>query len=130
MSCKLSAGKIRLKIWERADSANTIQYITFQYDLTSAANCVATSISEATKSSIRIFPNPVKDKLNINGLSEIENLRIEVYNLIGSKVFSKTTDNANAESAVINTDFLGNGIYFAKLFSGDNLIVTKKFTKE
>ena len=71
---------------------------------------------------IYIFPNPVKELLNINSISEnIEN--IEIINSLGISV--SKLNFANKKEVILNLENLNNGIYYLKI--NDNYI--KKFIK-
>jgi hypothetical protein len=128
-NCAPGPGKVRLKTWEPADSANTTQYITFSFDLTASANC-ATGVAEFKTDNIRFYPNPVKEELKIIGATGIKNMRADVFNVIGSKVLSKSFENNGAAESEIGAEGLDQGVYFVKLYSNNKLIATKKFSKE
>lgn len=128
--CVPGSGKVRLKTWETADSANTLQYITFLFDVTASANCVNTAINDFKTENLRFYPNPVKDQLKITGLTDAKNARIELFNVIGSKLMTKTLELSSADEAELNTETLDQGVYFVKLYSNNKLIATKKFSKE
>lgn len=82
------------------------------------------STNDFTKSIISLYPNPVKDILNIT-LSEntsIENY--EIYDLLGKKVMSK-----NTTQNTVNISGLSKGIYLLKVLTNEG-IITNKFIKE
>ncbi|MCQ2285417.1 MAG: choice-of-anchor J domain-containing protein [Bacteroidales bacterium] len=74
------------------------------------------------ENAIDIYPNPVKDVLNVR--AEGFNT-VEVVNFLGQTVYSASV---NSSEFTINTSNLTAGVYFIRL-AGDNL-VTKKFVKE
>jgi endonuclease I len=81
------------------------------------------NVSKNNVSQLSTYPNPVKgDTLFFN---KTDSYAIEVYNLIGKKVFFKQVFNANK----IDISSIKNGIYILKL-SNNNKILTKKFIKE
>jgi subtilisin family serine protease len=69
---------------------------------------------------LSIYPNPVVDKLFVQGLSIPA--KISVYNLLGKLVFSKTT------SSEINLNNLQSGIYIVKIVDNQKEIV-RRFIK-
>ena len=71
------------------------------------------SIEENLLSDFTIYPNPVKDFLNITGAGEIN--RAQVYTLHGQKVI----ENEESNIQQINMEGLANGIYILKLHSGN-----------
>ena len=76
------------------------------------------------KSSLRMYPNPVNNILNLSCDSIIDN--IEVYNTLGQMV-SKQSSNSN--EATVNISSLSNGIYILTAQVGNEL-VRKQFIKE
>lgn len=101
------------------------------------------SISEYTGVSNQIYPenfgltlspNPVLDKAYISFLNPGANkgeLKIEIYNTKGEKVFSQTKNGFNQEEQIITIDLrqLPDGLYIIKLV-GQNLFSTQKFVKK
>lgn len=71
---------------------------------------------------ISVYPNPVKDVLNINANSNIN--RVEVYNMMGQMVGSY---DANDTYTQINTSTFANGVYTLKI-NTENGTSTNKFT--
>jgi hypothetical protein len=69
---------------------------------------------------VSIFPNPASSSLNI---ANAENATIEVYNILGQVMVTKT-DITNAEA--IDVSQLATGTYLVKISNGD-ITTTKKF---
>jgi len=82
-----------------------------------------TGIADITIAGIEIYPNPVKDVLQIES-DELNIKQIEIVNLSG-KVIYRFNNFRNQ----INVSTLPQGIYFVKLKT-DKGTVTKKFVKE
>lgn len=76
---------------------------------------------EKTDLSITLYPNPTTDKINIVSCENIN--RIELFNILGQRVYNKETNNKNETVDVSN---FAKGNYIAKLFT-DKGITTKKF---
>ncbi len=74
----------------------------------------------ANNDAISIFPNPTSGILNINAIEA--NSSVDVYNLIGEKVYTNSLVKGNN---VVDLSGLSNGAYFVKLNS-NNQITTKK----
>ncbi|HEX9980971.1 MAG TPA: choice-of-anchor J domain-containing protein [Flavobacterium sp.] len=70
------------------------------------------------------YPNPVKNILNVNYSGKID--KVEVYNLMGQKVFSQEI---NAEAGQLNVSELPTGQYIVKLQSA-NAVKSIKIIKE
>jgi hypothetical protein len=75
---------------------------------------------------IQIYPNPVEKYFNIE-LQEYTNneeMKIELYNTSGKLVLDKPLISINT---LINTEHLKPGVYFLKIYNGNNLFVRKLF---
>ncbi|MDG1227627.1 MAG: T9SS type A sorting domain-containing protein [Polaribacter sp.] len=81
----------------------------------------APAFAEVTYGNISIYPNPVVDKLFIQGLSDAS--KVFIYNILGKLVISKIT------SKEIDADNLQSGIYIVKIVDEQKEIV-KKFIKK
>jgi len=81
--------------------------------------------SENDTQNLIISPNPVIENLFIN--TTITNLtRIDIYDVLGNKVFSKEIDTSNA----VNLSNLNTGIYFVKIYTRkEKLHFVKKIIK-
>ncbi len=80
----------------------------FPVNASSGCNFILVNIkSESESSHSKIYPNPVKDLLNIE-FDQIANRRIEVYNSFGELIIVSKTNNLNSE---IDLKKYTNGIY-------------------
>ena len=84
----------------------------------------------ATKSSdnVVLYPNPVRDDLNIvfTGMNEVKSLGI--YNLIGKQV---SAYKVNGTSASVNVENMPAGIYMLRLMDGQgHVVAVRKFNKQ
>ena len=79
------------------------------------------NISDPGLTNISIYPNPVVDKLFIQGL--LRETKVSIYNVLGKLVVSKTTLKS------IDVDHLQSGIYIVKIVDGKQETV-KKFIKK
>lgn len=70
------------------------------------------SINEFDANALSVYPNPVKDVLNIAYKSELSDVKI--YDLLGQEVISKKTSSSQLQ---LNTSTLETGIYMVKLLS-------------
>lgn len=88
-----------------------------------------TGINEETNmSEISIFPNPTSSISTISfNLGGSTSVTTEVYNAMGSLVFSNGTEtmNAGSQKVVFDGTELPNGIYYVNLTIGDQLITKK-----
>ena len=83
--------------------------------------CPFFGLDDQTQLDISIYPNPVVEKLFIQGL--LNPTKISVYNILGKLVLSKTT------SSEINVDNLQSGIYILKIVDNQKEIV-RRFVKK
>lgn len=72
-----------------------------------------------------VYPNPVKDKLHFESKERID--MVEVYNMAGSKMFTKEW---KAKSGEIDVKMLPAGTYLLRLVSEGKLTETHKFIKK
>lgn len=84
----------------------------------------STSIDESVIN-VKIYPNPIKDFLNIECLENIS--KIEIFTITGIKVYEKQGDNST--KMCIPTFNFQNGFYIVKIFV-NNGSFTRKFLKE
>jgi hypothetical protein len=82
--------------------------------------CTSLGIYDQNQLDISIYPNPVIDKLFVQGLSNPT--KISVYDILGKLLLSKTT------SSEINVDNLQSGIYIVKIVDNQKEIV-RRFIK-
>lgn len=90
--------------------------------------------SELTNSNnqtdLSINPNPAKEeiKLSFNAISN-EEMNLEIYNSSGILSYQQQIGSVilGQNNIRINTDFLTNGLYLARLKSKSTLLATKKF---
>ncbi len=88
-----------------------------------AENCGYLGIDdELLSEGLKLFPNPVSNKLKIESNYQLE--KIEIYSILGGKL---KEFNTNLES--INVEGLGSGIYMIKLYS-DKGSTFRKLIKE
>ncbi len=72
--------------------------------------------------SIKLYPNPVANKLTIN--SEIRIIKVEIFTLLGQRVKI-----VNKNFRLINLEYLSKGIYMIKIFSEKGITVRKLIKK-
>jgi len=79
------------------------------------------SINDQDVTNISMYPNPVVDKLFIQGVSSAT--KVSIYNILGKLVVSKATSNT------IDVNHLQSGMYIIKIVDQQKEIV-KKFMKK
>jgi len=100
-------------------------------NLSATYRCDAFSVGISTpyQSEIKLYPNPVIDRLNINFNDQTNVKYIEVFNLIGSKVASYSVYNS-FYPFVMEAGNLEPGMYFVYMYDESHDFITSKlFTK-
>jgi len=90
------------------------------------ANPVSTG-TELQEESIGFYPNPVKDKLQLNGLG-LDSSIFEVYTLDGKKVLTGAFKSLAAQQS-LDLSSLEKGLYFLNIYSGSKK-TSLRFIKE
>lgn len=77
---------------------------------------------EFNQKAVSIYPNPIKNTININ--SNFEIIKVAVFNTIGQLVLS-------SKQKTINSESLETGVYFVKVYASDGKTVgVKKILKQ
>lgn len=84
----------------------------------------ALSTDTFDKSTLRTYPNPVKNYLNLSYTNEIS--KVEIFNMLGQKVIVKSV---NLTEAQLDLAGLPSGNYLVKVYAGDS-VKTVKIIKE
>jgi uncharacterized pyridoxamine 5'-phosphate oxidase family protein len=84
-----------------------------------------------TTTEVKIYPNPVKDVLNIQYTGKLLNeMQIDIFDLAGKNISSrKVFDVESGQNISLNVNSLRNGIYMCKMISGKQVIGLEKFVK-
>ncbi len=83
---------------------------------------IVLGLGDSALEAVSIYPNPATSVLNIQN---VENSTIEVYNILGQTIYSKTNISLNEQ---VNVSHLTKGTYFVKITNGD-AVKTSKFIK-
>jgi len=93
---------------------------------------LATYISTMkTSSTWKVYPNPVKDVLNIvySG-DELKEMKIEILDVSGKSLSVQTLRQVEAGQTIgLNVSSLRNGVYLCRMLSGNQLLSVQKFIK-
>ncbi len=92
----------------------------------SSQTATAISHTEENNNSMILFPNPVRDELNIENLKLTNQPVIKIFDAIGNVVYSGS---ATSSSLKIQTSNFCSGIYFVVIMDEKNNPVTKKIVK-
>jgi hypothetical protein len=99
--------------------------IPYNARLTQSVTCATSGISTIEASRITMYPNPVRDEVHLSLPSSFEGGQIDIYNLIGSKVYSQSVD----KEKDLDLSSLETGLYIARISENGKVVATRKFTK-
>jgi type IX secretion system substrate protein len=103
-------------------------YLVFAFDLAYANMMVVGIEDHSMITSLEIYPNPVKDIMNINiELNNEDELTCNIVNLIGQVVHSEKVLSSSSSTISINTSEFRSGTYFVQLSSNKGYSIAKKF---
>jgi len=119
-----ASGFFQIFMWASNDSANTAKFLTYNISATTPVNC-ASGITENEINQISIYPNPVRNDLKVTLPQNLSNGQIDLYDLIGSKVYSQPLNTTKD----LDVSALQTGIYVARISENGSIIATRKFTK-
>ncbi len=125
-SCVADSGELQILIWLQHDSAASATVITYKSLFTGA--CVTSAITKVPGNEIRIYPTPVSTQLTIEGLDNLNNAGIYIYDMLGNVVLHKTvSDPQNTQN--INTTSLQAGVYIVGIDSNGARVLTRRIEK-
>lgn len=105
-------------------ASQVISGIESNYRLPITVNLASLGIKEIESNNLKIYPNPVKDKISISNSADIE--KIELYDLIGQKIF---TNSFLTNKITIDLTNYKSGVYLLKIFS-EGKVYANKVIKE
>ncbi|WP_400079934.1 T9SS type A sorting domain-containing protein [Winogradskyella sp. R77965] len=88
-------------------------------------NAYTLSTSNIERSSVKLYPNPVKDILTVQS-QDLVDTNYKIYNIHGTKIMESTIEN----SSVIDVTELSSGVYFIELNMMNTTSETLKFIKQ
>ncbi len=98
---------------------------TDAFSITVVAN--PTSIAENGISTVTIYPNPTSSNITIDLGEGIDATNINLYNTFGQLISSKSVQGSSTE---MNLETLANGLYFIRIYNGNQLVTTSKVIKK
>jgi subtilisin family serine protease len=98
---------------------------TFAYSLYLRSLTVDLNEELFTENSFLMFPNPTMDRIYFKArIKEAEHIDVAIFSSVGQLVFKQ--DNLYIrETNFIDVSYLSNGVYFAKITSGNKTLVNK-----
>jgi hypothetical protein len=105
-------------------TATQYRFVTVSDDCSQVNFSRTLSTEDAEPSSLAIYPNPTSDKLQIQGITNIQQL--EIYSVLGTAMNISLDTSQNT----LNVSSLKNGVYFLKVTDAQNRIVVRKFVKK
>jgi len=88
---------------------------------------VPTVASKAQSLEFTMSPNPASSEVSfrLDGMSERQDVQLEMYNAIGQQVLSRKFDQVSSLNELVNTSQFRSGVYFVKLKVGEVRIEQK-----
>ncbi|WKD86357.1 Subtilisin NAT [Polaribacter huanghezhanensis] len=124
----LTNTQIMQRIRESADRYNspTAQYGYGIPNFENTYNTVLSVDGQEFLNATTVYPNPVTNRLTIKtSLQNLENTKIQIYNVIGKKVFQKNS----LTTKTIDVSALSSGIYILKITNGNQQNTIKLIKK-
>lgn len=120
---------VKVKVYQDRDSAATARYIHYRAKQATATNTLSKKLQTNASSSIQIYPNPVEDYLQVKNQGNRDIKKIDVHNILGSKVISHRAE-PNAIINRLNMQDLKKGIYMIRVYGENNrVLMTKSVSK-
>jgi len=92
--------------------------------ITTQIDCISTSVGEFAKTNLfELFPNPSSGIFNIHWKEANLKGRVEIENILGKCVYSKSI--ANSTDEIINLSNEPSGIYLVRFIGGNNFFTRK-----
>ena len=110
--------------WLKSFDANFGTNIIHQFSI-GGAQTTTTSVGQ--KNNWEIYPNPTKNTLTIEGISN-EKTKLTLQDNLGKVILERTITNSGFNSETINLEQFENGVYFIKISNAKEEI-TKKVVK-
>lgn len=124
---QLAAGNYTLTISHKNNLENTSQ--DFSLIVTGIDSFTTLSNTYFKESAIAIWPNPVKDQLNITNTHSFDNeISVSIYDL-GGRLIKQQNNTEMAKTINIDTSSLKSGVYLVNITDGQNNIQKKIIKK-
>ena len=121
-----SPGTYYAEVYGYHNNHNSTSCYTLKVALGTASSPEITKI-ESDKKLVEIFPNPAKDRININITGYSGTSEILVFDVNGRLVVRNKTSNINSQ---LDISKLTSGLYLVKVFNGESVISEKKVMKQ
>ena len=111
------------------DSVN-FSGVVFSKKILGSLACSTTNFKSTLNNEelITFYPNPAKTSVSVKSSSTYTStIIIKIISVTGQSLINTQLEDGETS---INISFLKNGLYFMKLYNGDNLITIKKLIKE
>lgn len=114
-------------LWAHGTSLTLAQHLSSNRGGVTANVTLSTPEFESEIREFSIYPNPSSSTMNIGLPALVEGLKVEVYDILGKKVYS---DNISTLSTSVDVSQWNSGMFLVKLSSvEDNVSLTKRFVK-
>jgi hypothetical protein len=83
-------------------------------------------LSELSSDDFKLYPNPTNSNISIYTTPNTKIIQIEIYNNLGQVITTFNGNNSN--KLTLNVSNFINGVYFVRIFTANNQVITKKFS--
>lgn len=109
--------------WTEDNDTGILNYIldaTYHYEQVT----IGLNDAERNDINISIYPNPTKDKINIDCSAPLSNSIVKVYNSLGKEVMSQKLNGSE-----VNLSSLSQGLYLINVISNGKIVKQEKIVK-
>lgn len=108
-------------VWFDVNNTNDSTWVDVTYEIRGYS-----SLDEMKKNTtLNIFPNPARELVKISLSSKANNKIVTITDMLGRKVYTKTSANNN-ETMAVNTSVFKPGVYFVSVTSDNQVLKTEK----
>ena len=79
------------------------------------------------RNGFQVYPNPIKDKLQVQFFGDVENAEVSVFDILGKHVFTEAISRYNS---TVDFSNISNGVYIVRIKSDNKKANTFKLIKE
>ena len=116
------SGTVRLKVYEVGNPNNSI-ICAYEFD------AVATGLNSPSTGSFQFHPNPVRNEIRVSAPATSKIKTVEIYSVVG-KLVRRYDLGAERSTFQLDLSELKEGMYFARMLNGSNVLVeSKRFSK-
>ena len=122
-----AAGTYYAQVYPFKNGNSATSCYTLKVALGTASKSGGIVTGYSSKKGLTVFPNPAKDKLNINITGYVGVSEIRIFSVTSQRVITQRTGQTNA---VLDMSKLAKGVYLVKVFTANGEVLTQKIIKQ